>query len=145
MVKNMVNKIRIVAIGKVKESYLLEAIEEYTKRLAPFCKLEMIELKDKGLKEEAKMLERYLDTDTIILDVEGKRFSSEEFAKLVKDQEGTLTFIIGGADGIDDSIRKRVSTISLSKMTFTHEMCRLFLVEQIYRTYMINSNRKYHR
>jgi len=142
---NMATKIRIVAIGKVKERYLLEAIREYEKRLVPFCKLELIELKDEGLAKEAKLLERYLGAGTFILDVGGKRFSSAEFAQFVKKQDGTLTFIIGGADGIDESLKKRASAISLSKMTFTHEMCRMFLMEQIYRAYMINSNRKYHR
>lgn len=145
MIMSMVTKIRIVAIGRVKEKYLLEAIGEYTKRLVPFCKLELVELKDKGLEKEAKLLERYLGAGTFILDVGGKHFSSVEFAQFVKKQEGTLTFIIGGAEGINESLKKRAPSISLSKMTFTHEMCRLFLVEQIYRTYMINSNRKYHR
>ncbi len=138
-------KIRIVAVGKVKEGYLLEGIGEYAKRLAPFCKLELIELKDEGLAKEAKRLERYLGAGTFILDVGGKHLSSEEFAQFVKKQEGMLTLIIGGADGIDESIKRRAPAISLSKMTFTHEMCRLFLMEQVYRAYMINGNRPYHR
>jgi len=138
-------KIRIVAVGKVKESHLLEGMGEYAKRLAPFCKLELIELKDEGPVKEAKHLERYLGAGTFILDVGGKHFSSEEFAQFVKKQEGTLTLIIGGADGIDESIKRRAPAISLSKMTFTHEMCRLFLMEQVYRACMINGNRQYHR
>ena len=141
----MVKKIRIVAVGRVKESYLLEAIEEYKKRLVPLCKLELIELKDEGLEKEAERIKRYLGTNTFILDVDGKQFNSTEFAQFIEKQDETVTFIIGGADGIKESIKKRSTIISLSKMTFTHEMCRLFLVEQIYRTYMINSNRKYHR
>ena len=138
-------RIRIVAIGKVRESHLLEGISEYAKRLAPFCKLELIELKDEGPAKEAKRLERYLGAGTFILDVGGKHFCSEEFAQLVKKQEGALTFIVGGADGIDESIKMRAPAISLSNMTFTHEMCRLFLIEQVYRAHMINSNRPYHR
>ena len=140
-------KIRIVAVGKVKERHLLEGIAEYAKRLAPFCKLEIVELKDEGLAKEAKKLERYLGAGTFILDVDGKHLSSEEFAQLVKkhDGEGRLTFIIGGADGIDEGLKKAAPAISLSKMTFTHEMCRLFLMEQVYRAFMINGNRKYHR
>lgn len=140
-------KIRIVAVGKVKERHLLEGIAEYAKRLAPFCTLELVELKDEGMTKEAKRLEQYLGAGTFILDVDGKEMGSEEFAQLVKkhDGEGRLTFIIGGADGIDASIKKRAPALSLSKMTFTHEMCRLFLMEQLYRAQMINSNRQYHR
>ncbi|MFA6036371.1 MAG: 23S rRNA (pseudouridine(1915)-N(3))-methyltransferase RlmH [Candidatus Micrarchaeia archaeon] len=138
-------KIRIVAVGKVKEGYLLEGIAEYAKRLAPFCKLELVELKDEGPAKEAKKLEAYLGPGAYVLDVGGKHLSSEEFALLVKKQEGMLTFIIGGADGIDEGLKKRAPMISLSEMTFTHEMCRLFLMEQIYRSFMINSNRQYHR
>ncbi len=141
----MVSKIRIVAVGKVKESYLLEGIGEYAKRLGPFCKLELIELKDMGLAKEAKMLERYLGAGTFILDVGGKQFSSEEFAGFIKKHDRELTFIIGSADGIDESIKKRAPAISFSKMTFTHDMCRLVLIEQIYRAHMINANRQYHR
>ena len=141
----MVTRIRIVAVGKIKERYILEAVKEYTKRLAPFCKLEQIEIKDKGPSEEAKLLDRYLGMNTFLLDVDGKNLSSKDFAQMVKKQDGSLTFIIGGADGIDESLKKRAPAISLSKMTFTHEMCRLFLIEQIYRACMINSNRKYHR
>jgi len=139
------NKIRIVAVGKVKEGYLREGIAEYAKRLAPFCKLELIELKDEGPAKEAKRLERYLGPGTFILDVGGKHLSSEEFAQFMKKQEGMLTLIIGGADGIDESIKRRAPAISLSNMTFTHEMCRLFIMEQVYRAHMINSNRPYHR
>ncbi len=138
-------KIRIVAFGKVRERYLLEGIAEYAKRLAPFCRLELIELKDEGPAKEAKRLEPYLGPGAFILDVGGKRLSSEEFAQLVKKQEGALTLIVGGADGIDESAKARAPAISLSSMTFTHEMCRLFLMEQIYRAHMINSNRPYHR
>ncbi|VVB66199.1 Ribosomal RNA large subunit methyltransferase H [Candidatus Gugararchaeum adminiculabundum] len=141
----MISKLRIVAVGKVKEGYLLQGINEYVKRLGAFCRLELIELKDEGLVKEAKRLEKYLGAGTFILDVKGKQFTSEEFAQLVKKQEGTLTLIIGGADGIDESLKKRAPGISLSNMTFTHEMCRLFLLEQVYRAYMINTNRPYHR
>ncbi len=137
-------KIRIIAVGRIKESFILEGIREYSKRLAPFCKFEIIELKDEGPEKEAKVLERYLGDGTFILDVEGKHMSSEGFAELVKKRE-TLTFIIGGADGIDEDLKKRAKSISLSDMTFTHEMSRLFLMEQIYRAYMINTNRTYHR
>ncbi|MBN2202870.1 MAG: 23S rRNA (pseudouridine(1915)-N(3))-methyltransferase RlmH [Candidatus Aenigmarchaeota archaeon] len=140
----VVTKIRVVAIGKMKEKFLREAMQEYEKRLVPFCKLELIELKDEGFEKESKRLEKYLGKGTFILDVDGKQLSSSEFAKFLKKQEN-LTFIIGGPDGIEKTIKKQASLISLSKMTFTHEMSRVFLLEQIYRAFMINSNRKYHR
>ncbi|HQT45010.1 MAG TPA: 23S rRNA (pseudouridine(1915)-N(3))-methyltransferase RlmH [Candidatus Micrarchaeota archaeon] len=141
----MVARIRIVAVGKVKETYLLEGIGEYAKRLGPFCKLELIEVKDMGLAKEAKAFERYLGAGTFILDVGGREFSSEEFAKFINKHDRELTFIIGSAEGIDESIKKRAPAISFSKMTFTHDMCRLFLIEQVYRAHMINANRQYHR
>ena len=138
-------RIRIVAFGKIKESYLLEGIQEYAKRLSPFCNLELVELKDEGLEKEAVKLEKYLGPNTFVLDVEGKEMSSLEFAAFVKKHEGDFTLIVGGADGIDPSVKKKTSLISLSAMTFTHEMSRLILLEQVYRAYMINGNKRYHR
>ncbi len=143
--------IRLVVIGKVKEPYLAAGISEYLKRLRPYCKLELIELKDEGIEKEAVRLEKYISNDegaVFILDVEGAHTDSREFAKLVKSHElspSPLTFVIGSAQGIDDKIKKKTKLISLSKMTFTHEMCRLFLLEQIYRAFQIAQNRPYHR
>lgn len=141
----MVAKIRIIAIGKIKESYIREAIEEYKKRLSPFVKLEFIELKDEGHKKETEKIKNYVDNNTYVLDEKGFEYSSIEFAKLLKKFYGQITFIIGGADGISEEIKSAAQKISLSKMTFLHEMCRLFLLEQIYRGFMINSNRTYHK
>lgn len=138
----MTNKITIVAIGKIKEDYIKKGIEEYTKRLTPYTKLEIIELKDEGIINEKKKLQKYLNNTTFVLDEKGKELSSKEFAKFIKKHE-EITFIIGGANGIDESIKKQA--ISLSKMTFIHEMTRLILLEQIYRSYMIINNRPYHK
>jgi len=141
----MASKIRIIAVGKVKERYIIEGISEYLKRLKPFVKVDVIELKDGGLKKEAEKIANHLSSSTFVLDERGKQFSSLEFADMIKKIEGEITFVIGGADGIDESIKQKSKTLSLSKMTFLHEMTRLILLEQIYRSYMINSNRSYHK
>ena len=141
----MINKIKIIAIGKVKERYLLEGINEYMKRLTSDCKIEIVELKDEGMKKEAEKLMKYIGPHTFVLDAKGKEFSSEEFAEFLRKEEGGLEFIIGGADGISEEIKKKSKMISLSRMTYTHEMTRLFLVEQIYRGYAIIKNKPYHK
>lgn len=138
-------KIRIVAFGRIKEPYIQEGVAGFAKRLAPFCRLELVELKDEGPAKEAKRLDAYIGPGTYILDVDGKQFTSEEFSKFVEKQDGQLTLVVGGAEGIDASVKKRAPAISLSRMTFTHEMSRLFLMEQVYRAFMIGSNRKYHK
>ena len=139
-------KVRVVSIGKVKEKYLLDGIAEYEKRLRPYCKLEFVELRDEGMEREAERLEKYLGNDAYILDVEGKEYGSQEFSGLFKRHEvRQLTFIIGSAEGILPAVKKRARLISLSKMTFTHDMCRLFLIEQIYCAHMIVNNRSYHK
>jgi 23S rRNA (pseudouridine1915-N3)-methyltransferase len=149
----MPSKIRLLVIGKIKEPYLAAGITEYEKRLRPYCKLEIIELKDQGMEKEARKIEKYLEggpssPSTFILDAAGKPLDSVEFSKLIKAAElspSPLTFIIGGPYGVDERLKARARLLSLSKMTFTHEMCRLFLLEQIYRAYQIAQNRPYHR
>ncbi len=146
----MPSLIRLVAVGKVREPYLAAGIAEFEKRLRPYCKLEIVELKDEGMEKEAKEIEKYAvkNQNAYILDAAGRQLDSLEFAKLVKMAELSsppLTFIIGGPDGITAELKKKSKTISLSKMTFTHEMCRLFLLEQIYRAHQIAQNRPYHR
>ncbi len=142
--------IRLVAVGKIKEPYLAAGLAEFQKRLRPYCKLELVELKDEGMEKEAKVIEKYAvaNPNAYILDAAGRQLDSLEFSKLVKSADLSsppLTFVIGGPDGISPELKKKAKTISLSKMTFTHEMCRLFLLEQIYRAYQIAQNRPYHR
>ena len=132
--------IRIVAVGRIKERYLQEGINEYLKRLKPFCKLEIVELKDEGLDKEADKLKSY--ENAFVLDAEGREYSSEEFACLVEKNDN-MTFIIGGPNGVRNDLKKRA--ISLSRMTFTHEMARMFFLEQLYRAFMIINERKYHK
>ena len=141
----MISKIKIIAIGKVKEKYLLEGINEYLKRLGRYCKVEILELKDEGLVKEAEKISRYLSNNAFVLDEKGKQFSSVEFSELIKKQDGELTFIIGGPEGISAEIKQKSKLFSLSKMTFIHEMTRLILLEQIYRSYMILHNTQYHK
>ena len=129
-------------------TYLAAGIAEYDKRLRPYCMLEIIELKDEGMEKEAQKMEKYIEANTCILDAAGRSLDSLEFSKLIKAAElspSPLTFVIGGPYGVDEHLKARARLISLSKMTFTHEMCRLFLLEQIYRSCLMNSGREYHK
>lgn len=119
-------------------------IAEFQKRIRPFAELSIVELKDEGISKEAIKLEGYLGPNTYVLDEVGKMQSSEEFASFLKKAEGELIFIIGGPEGIAPKIKQNSRLISLSKMTLTHEMARLFLIEQLYRACMINSGRGYY-
>jgi len=137
-------KIKIICIGKIKESYIKEGIEEFLKRVKPMADLEITELKDEGIEKDSEKISRYTGSNSFIMDAAGKSFSSEEFASFIKKQERPLTFIIGGPEGITKEVKQKFNLISLSKMTFTHEMARLFMLEQIYRALMIINNRNYY-
>src|SRR3989338_2727249 len=124
-------RIHLITIGKVKERYIQDGINEFLKRLQPFCKLEILELKDEGIEKESKKLEKYIGQNTFILHEKGKQFSSEEFSGFLKNKsQSEIIFIIGGHDGISEKIKQKNSgrLISMARMTFTHEMARLFLV-----------------
>ena len=157
-------KIRIVAVGKLKEKYLREGVAEYAKRLAPFASVELLETREEYMAENpseaqrqqtlAKEGERLLRlvperSFLIVLDVKGKLLSSEalakELASLALQGRSDLTFLIGGAFGLSPAVRERADLrISFSPMTFTHQMVRLLLYEQIYRAFKINRGEKYH-
>jgi 23S rRNA (pseudouridine1915-N3)-methyltransferase len=130
--------IKIIAVGKVKEGFFREAIYEYFKRLK---RVEIVEVKDdSGI---LKALEKF-DGFKVALSEEGKQFSSVGFTDFVKKDK--VCFIIGGEDGLSKDVKDKCKFIlSLSSMTFNHEMCRLFLVEQIYRAQSILDGKKYHR
>lgn len=154
--------IKIVAVGKIKEQYLKDAIKEYEKRLSPFCSFSVVEVVAEQINDES-LCEKYkeLEADRILqqvkqgsfvitLEILGKTFSSEDFAEKIKDISNTgindITFVIGGANGLHNKVSSVSSLkLSFSKMTFTHQMIRLLLVEQIYRAFKINNNEKYHR
>jgi len=157
-------KITLACVGKIKEKYLTAGIEEFTKRLTPFCKLETIAINEERMPEDPSPAEKeqVLGRETerllavipqnsyvIVLDVKGKLISSEELAakfdKLALGGNSHITFVIGGAFGYTDALRKRADeTISFSRMTFTHQMIRLLLIEQIYRAFKISRGEKYH-
>jgi len=158
-------KITLISVGKLKEKYLTMAVEEYSKRLSRYCNLEMIELPDEKTpdrasaateeqikrKEGERILKAMGDDEYIIaLVIEGKMLSSVELASKI-DTLGIsgishITFIIGGSLGLSDEVMKRADFhLSFSKMTFPHQLMRVFLLEQIYRTYRINSNQPYHK
>jgi len=140
-------KFKILCIGKIKKGWILSGIEDYGKRFP----LEIIELKDSNKeKESLDLLKKIRDNAfVVVLSEEGTKFNSNSFAKLIKEKAnsvGTIFFIIGGPDGLSDCVKKKANLLlSLSQMTFTHEMARLFLVEQIYRAISINKGMKYHR
>lgn len=150
--------IKIITVGKLKEKYLIDAIEEYKKRLRKYTKLEIIEVLDesnyeqeKNKEKEAEKIEKYLnDKDYIItLELEGEELSSIEFAKKIDNIfniNNNITFIIGGSYGLADSIKNKSNyKLSFSKMTFPHQLFRVILLEQIYRAFKINNNESYHK
>lgn len=150
--------IKIIVVGSIKEKYLKEAIEEYKKRLSKYTKIEIIEVKDEGLVEKEKALKleeekirkHITERDYIItLEIEGIEMDSIEFSKKMNSlwlENSNLTFIIGGSYGLSESLKKDSNWhLSFSKMTFPHQLFRVLLLEQIYRSYKINSNESYHK
>jgi len=136
--------IKIYAVGKAKDKNIQCLIGEYEKRLKVFAKVEIIELKDKGISRESEEIAKLIDTNTYILDESGTNYSSVAFSELINKND-TIRFVIGGADGITKEAKSKAKLLSLSNMTFTHEMARLILIEQIYRAIMIINNRSYHK
>lgn len=157
--------ISIITIGKLKEKYLKQGIDEYLKRLGAYAKVEVVELSDEKAPEQlsdAEMLivkqkegERILskisdDTHVIALAIEGKQRSSEQLAseidKLATYGKSKIAFVIGGSLGLSDEVLKRANdTLSFSKMTFPHQLMRLILLEQVYRAFRINRGEPYHK
>jgi len=143
----MVYKVNLVVVGKIKEKNINSLIDEYSKRLGPFIKLSVKELKDEGIEKESKKISDLIaeeDGHLFILDAKGRQFTSEDFSLFLRKID-EITFVIGGPDGIKDEVKRKSNLISISSMTFTHEMCRLFLLEQVYRAMMIEKGRSYHK
>lgn len=156
--------IQILCVGKIKESFLKDAIAEYQKRLSKYCHLIITELPDERLpnklndtlKDNIKEIEcqrilSHLKKDSYVftLDLKGKSYSSEEFSHKIEDialnQNSTITFIIGGTLGLNHSIYQNSNElISFSKMTFPHQLMRLFLLEQLFRAFKISNGEHYH-
>ena len=156
--------INIICIGKIKENYLKDAISEYSKRLSKFCNLNIIELSDEKLpsklndsiineiknKECNKIIQNIKkDSYVICLDLKGKQFSSEEFSSkldnIALNFNSSITFIIGGTLGLNqDVLSLSNEKICFSKMTFPHQLIRVFLLEQLFRAFKISNNETYH-
>jgi 23S rRNA (pseudouridine1915-N3)-methyltransferase len=144
--------IKIICIGKIKESYLTELINDYKKRINKYHKLEIIELKDSNKKEEAKEIEKHLTKSDYIIAmcIEGKMMSTlefkEEISNLLINGKSNITFIIGGSDGLDEHIINLSNEqISFSKLTFPHGLFRGIILEQIYRIFKIINGETYHK
>ena len=158
-------KITVITVGKIKEKYLKDAIAEYSKRLSKYCKLEMIEVADEKTPEnasevmedairakEAERILKYLKEDAyvITLEIHGKQLSSEELAdkmeKLGVQGTSHIMLVIGGSIGLGKEVLARSDyPLSFSKMTFPHQLMRVILLEQIYRSYRIINNEPYHK
>ena len=150
--------IKILCVGKIKETYFKDAIEEYKKRLSKYTKLEIIEVKDSkiddktvALREEEQELLKLINKDDYIISlaIEGKEYDSLEFSKkLFQKMEITknIVFIIGGSYGLTPTIKLLSNElISFSKLTFPHQLFRVILLEQIYRSHRIANNETYHK
>ncbi len=158
--------IKIICVGKIKEKSLQELINEYSKRLSKYCKLDIIELQDEkfgnnlsyleaekvknieGNKIKEKIL-KYEKATIFLLDLKGKEYSSEEFSEKLSQvatyENSTIIFVIGASLGISKEVLEMSNNkICFSKMTFPHQLIRVFLLEQIFRAFKIQNNEKYH-
>lgn len=150
--------IKVITVGNIKEKYLKDAIEEYTKRINKYDKIEIIEVKDEGMVEpvkainlEAEKIKKYINPKDYIItmDINGKQITSEEFSNKIDSiylETSNITFIIGGSYGLSDEIKQMSNyRLSFSKMTFPHQLFRVILLEQIYRAFKISHNESYHK
>lgn len=143
-------KIRIAAVGKLKENFWKDAVAEYLKRLSRFADVEIKELPEKHtVEEEAKEILSVCRGYVVALAVEGKKLSSEGFASLLKkkaDEGAELTFVIGSSCGLSPAVKQAADCLlSFSDFTFPHQLMRVILCEQTYRAFMINSGSVYHK
>lgn len=142
--------IKIIAVGRVKEDYSKNAIVDYLCRIKHYAKLEINEVPEQGMDKVAdKILQLIGGKQYVVLDINGKQFDSLKFAEIIKQKiinNQNIIFVIGGSDSLSQKvINHAASKISLSKMTFAHGMCRVFLLEQIYRAFTIINHQKYHK
>ena len=149
--------IKIITVGKIKEKYYTDAVNEYLKRLSKYTKIELIEVKDedyeisKTLLTEKNSIMKYInDKDYIItLEIEGEELDSVSLSKKINDIQNinsNITFIIGGSYGLHEDIKKLSNyRLSFSKLTFPHQLFRVILLEQLYRSFKILNNESYHK
>ena len=158
-------KITLVTVGKIKENYLRDAVAEYVKRLGKYCKLEVIETADEKTPDhasetveetirakEAERILRYIREDAFVitLEIQGKQLSSEELAKKIEtlgvQGKSHIIFVIGGSIGLGKEVLERSDfALSFSKMTFPHQLMRVILLEQVYRSFRIINGEPYHK
>lgn len=146
---------KIISIGNLKEDYLKKGVAEYQKRIGGYGKLELIEIpestRDSIIEEGSSILKRLKDDDFVIaLVIDGRQFDSIELAKYLEDtftyKSSCITFIIGGSNGLDGKVLERANfKLSFSKVTFPHQLMKLILLEQIYRSIKIIKNEQYHK
>lgn len=155
-------KIKIIALGKIKEKFLKDGINEFLKRLTPYASVDIIELSPIEIKNE-NLVEKILEQEgekilshikpqsfVITMEIKGKQFSSEEFAQKIEELTnygyGEIVFVIGSSCGLSPIVSARANLkMSMSKMTFLHQFARLLLVEQIYRAFKIIKGETYHK
>jgi 23S rRNA (pseudouridine1915-N3)-methyltransferase len=158
-------KIKLLCIGSIKESYLKEGIDDYIKRIKPFSKVEIIEKKEvrlndnpagslitDALNQEADSLLKIIDSNdfVILLDLHGKEINNDDYVQIIEkakvDGYSSFVFIIGSSYGVSHKLRQKANFCwSLSKLTFTHQMIRFIILEQIYRGFKISHNQPYHK
>lgn len=157
--------VTIIALGKLKEKYLRDACDEYKKRLSSLCKLKVFELEpvrlgdnasqaeiEKALEKESKDIISKIPSNSkvIAMCIEGRQMPSEKLSRFFEDTAvsgcGEITFIIGSSYGLDENLKKRADVrLSMSEMTFPHQLARVMLLEQVYRAFMISNSSKYHK
>ena len=155
-------KIKVIAVGKVKEKYYSEALNEYSKRLSRYCDIKIVEVKEENflkepneaqkleiLKLESEHIKKEIKGYLMVTAIEGKKFSSVDFSKKIdsiKNVNGEISIVIGGSYGVDDSIKQMAQEkISFSDMTFPHTLFRVLILEQLYRAFSILNDGKYHK
>ncbi len=157
-------KITLITLGKLKEKYLRDAVDEYAKRLSRYCKLDIVELNpvmlgekpskseiDTALQKEAELIEKRIPDGSVIIPfcIEGKELSSEALADFTATNTNSgknMCFIIGSSYGLSDSIKQKATLkLSVSKMTFPHQLFRVMCLEQIYRAFKITEGSTYHK
>lgn len=151
--------VKVVCVGKIKEQYFTDGIKEYTKRITPFSKIQLVEVKEvntedinKNIVEEGRNILEKIERDdyVITLEIKGKMLDSIEFKEMIDKNltygNSKLTFVIGGSNGLSDEVISRSNYhLSFSKVTFPHQLMRLILLEQIYRAFTILNHKEYHK
>ncbi len=144
-------KISLIWVGKTKEQFVIDATRKYLKLLKPYADVSIKEIKEEKGKDTRRMVEKEgerilnLKVPYVLIDEQGSNFSSVEFAEFIDKNRPSIKFVLGGTYGVSEKVKKMArNKIALSKMTFTHEMSRLFLLEQIYRAFTIIHKRGYH-